>query len=83
MITGTPCSPLCIGAPPCYPRDLFAVPVDWAAVESWLGTSLPADYKAIAAAYGPLDIGAWLWLHMPCANRGWFDDGGLGPADSA
>lgn len=52
-----------------------AVPVDWAAVESWLGTGLPADYKAVAAAYGPLDIGAWLWLHMPCVNRGWFDYG--------
>ncbi|MFD8078785.1 SMI1/KNR4 family protein [Streptomyces sp. NPDC059718] len=56
------------------PAD-YAVPVDWAAVESWLGTSLPTDYKAIAAAYGPLDIGAWLWLHMPCVNRGWFDYG--------
>ncbi|WP_189717510.1 SMI1/KNR4 family protein [Streptomyces phaeofaciens] len=56
------------------PAD-YAVPVDWAAVESWLGTSLPADYKAIAAAYGPLDIGAWLWLHTPCVNRGWFDYG--------
>lgn len=56
------------------PAD-FAVPVDWAAVESWLGMRLPADYKAIAAAYGPLDIGAWLWLHMPCVNRGWFGYG--------
>ncbi|MCQ4203164.1 hypothetical protein M4J06_000466 [Streptomyces coelicoflavus] len=56
------------------PAD-YAVPVDWAAVESWLGTSLPADYKAITAAYGPLGIGAWLWLHMPCVNRGWFDYG--------
>ncbi|MBC9716142.1 SMI1/KNR4 family protein [Streptomyces sp. TRM66268-LWL] len=53
----------------------FAVPVDWAAVETWLGTRLPGDYKTIAAAYGPLDIGEWLWLHMPCAHRGWFDYG--------
>lgn len=52
-----------------------AVPVDWAAVEAWLGTSLPADYKAVAAAYGPLDVGAWLWLHVPCVSRGWFDYG--------
>lgn len=57
-----------------HPPADYAVPVNWAAVESWLGTSLPADYKAIAAAYGPLDIGAWLWLHMPCVNRG-FDYG--------
>jgi hypothetical protein len=56
------------------PAD-HAVPVDWEAVESWLGTRLPADYKAVAAAYGPLDIGAWLWLHTPCVNRGWFDYG--------
>ncbi|MEV6107404.1 SMI1/KNR4 family protein [Streptomyces sp. NPDC051940] len=55
--------------------DDFAVPVDWDAVEAWLGTGLPADYKAVAAAYGPLDLGAWLWLHVPCANRGWFDYG--------
>ncbi|MFG3212866.1 hypothetical protein [Streptomyces tendae] len=36
---------------------------------------MPGDYKAVAAAYGPLDIGARLWLHMPCINRGWFDYG--------
>ncbi|WP_262387068.1 SMI1/KNR4 family protein [Streptomyces sp. TRM49041] len=52
-----------------------AVPVDWEAVESWLGLPLPADYKAIASAYGPLDVGEHLWLHTPCANRGWFDYG--------
>ncbi|MEU5980308.1 SMI1/KNR4 family protein [Streptomyces sp. NPDC047315] len=59
------------GAPPAG----FAVPVDWDAVEHWLGTRLPADYKAVACAYGPLDIGERLWLHVPCANRGWFDYG--------
>ncbi|MGW5673555.1 SMI1/KNR4 family protein [Streptomyces sp. NPDC003860] len=59
------------GAPPAG----FAVPVDWDAVESWLGTRLPADYKAVASAYGPLDIGERLWLHMPCAHAGWFDYG--------
>jgi hypothetical protein len=52
-----------------------AVPVDWEAVESWLGLRLPADYKAVASLYGPLDIGEHLWLHTPCANKGWFDYG--------
>ncbi|MFI8765450.1 SMI1/KNR4 family protein [Streptomyces sp. NPDC053792] len=49
------------GPPPEGP----AVPVDWDAVEEWLGLRLPADYKAVAAAYGPLDIGERLWLHTP------------------
>ncbi|GGX90722.1 SMI1/KNR4 family protein [Streptomyces fructofermentans] len=57
------------------PPDGPAVPVDWAAVESWLGLRLPADYKAVASAYGPLDIGEHLWLHTPCGNKGWFDYG--------
>ncbi|MYS55473.1 hypothetical protein GTW46_36410 [Streptomyces sp. SID6013] len=51
------------------PAD-YAVPVDWAAVESWLGTSLPADYKASTTAYGPLDIGARLWLQATVTWKG-------------
>lgn len=51
------------------------VPVDWDTVESWLGLRLPADYKAIASAYGPLDIGEFVWLHIPCARKGWFEYG--------
>jgi hypothetical protein len=59
--------------------DLFTltgadpVPVDWEVVESWLGLRLPADYKAIASAYGPLDLGERIWLHIPCAQEGRFD----------
>ncbi|MBB4982306.1 SMI1/KNR4 family protein [Streptomyces nymphaeiformis] len=49
------------GPPPEGP----ATPVDWDAVEEWLGLRLPADYKAVATAYGPLDIGERLWLHTP------------------
>jgi hypothetical protein len=41
------------------------VPVDWEAVESWLGVRLPADYKALAAEHGPPDIGGFIWLHAP------------------
>ncbi|WP_394830011.1 SMI1/KNR4 family protein [Pendulispora rubella] len=49
------------------------IPVDWGAVESWLGLRLPADYKALVSAYGPLDIGEHIWLHMPCAVAGLFE----------
>jgi hypothetical protein len=49
------------------------VPVDWAAVESWLGLRLPGDYKSVVAAYGPLDIGEFIWLHTPCIQEGHFD----------
>ncbi|MFI5801891.1 SMI1/KNR4 family protein [Streptomyces sp. NPDC051561] len=52
------------------------VPVDWDTVESWLGLRLPADYKAIASAFGPLDLGRHLWLHIPCAQEGRFDYAG-------
>lgn len=51
------------------------IPVDWEAVESWLGLRLPADYKALATDYGPLFIGEYLWLHTPCAKPGRFDYG--------
>ncbi|MET9430896.1 MULTISPECIES: SMI1/KNR4 family protein [unclassified Streptomyces] len=60
------------------PQDGTPVAIAWAAVESWLGLRLPADYKAIASAYGPLDIGEHLWLHVPCAPTGaqaWYDYG--------
>jgi hypothetical protein len=56
------------GPPPATP-----VPVAWDAVEAWLGLSLPGDYKAVASAYGPLDIGEFIWLHTPCVQEGRFD----------
>ncbi|MGW0118952.1 SMI1/KNR4 family protein [Streptomyces sp. NPDC003327] len=60
------------GPPPPSP----APPVDWDAVEEWAGLRFPADYKAIATAYGPLDIGERLWLHTPFAeDNGLFDYG--------
>ncbi|MFI8324627.1 SMI1/KNR4 family protein [Streptomyces sp. NPDC085529] len=52
------------GPPPAGP----AIPVDWAAVEAWLGLPLPADYKAIADVYGPLDLGERLWIQTPYAR---------------
>ncbi|MER7947460.1 SMI1/KNR4 family protein [Streptomyces sp. NPDC096079] len=60
------------GPPPEGP----AVPVDWDAVEAWLGLRLPADYKAVATAYGPLDIGERLWLHTPFTSDGHLFDYG-------
>lgn len=51
------------------------VPVDWEAVESWLGLRLPTDYKALVSACGPLDIGEAVWLHAPCAQEERFDYG--------
>lgn len=51
------------------------VPVDWGGVESWLGVTLPADYKALASSYGPLDIGDFVWMHTPCVQEGRFDYG--------
>ncbi|MFD8015069.1 SMI1/KNR4 family protein [Streptomyces sp. NPDC058955] len=53
------------GPPPEGP----AIPVDWAAVEEWLGLPLPADYKAIADVYGPLDLGERLWIQTPFAGE--------------
>lgn len=50
------------------------VPVDWAAVEEWLGMRLPDDYKRLADRYGPVDFGEFLWIHVPCAD-GRFDYG--------
>ncbi|MFF9849339.1 SMI1/KNR4 family protein [Streptomyces litmocidini] len=62
------------GPPPEGP----ATPVDWDAVEGWLGLRLPADYKAVATAYGPLDIGERLWLHTPFTSGArLFDYGGF------
>ncbi|OAH13189.1 hypothetical protein STSP_35140 [Streptomyces jeddahensis] len=46
--------------------EAVTVPVDWDVVESWLGLRLPADYKAVVSAYGPLDIGEFIWLQAPC-----------------
>ncbi|MBW5424456.1 SMI1/KNR4 family protein [Streptomyces sp. BG9H] len=45
--------------------------VDWAAVEAWLEVPLPADYKALVSAYGPVEIGhgaAAVRLHTPCVS---------------
>lgn len=51
------------------------VPVDWAAVEAWLGLRLPGDYKELADTCGPLDVGDFLWVHVPCSLAGRFDYG--------
>lgn len=48
------------------------VPVDWHAARSWLGKPFPSDYLAIASEHGPLDIGEFIWLHVPCVQSGRF-----------
>lgn len=55
------------------PPSAAPVPVDWDAVESWLGLRLPDDYKSVASTYGPLDIGEFIWLHTPCQQEGSFE----------
>ncbi len=58
-----------IGGPP------SSVPIDWSAVEDWLGLRLPTDYKRLADRYGPLDFGEYVWIHVPCVQRDRFDYG--------
>lgn len=60
---------------PSSERPPSSVPIDWAAVEHWLGLRLPADYKRLADRYGPLDFGAYVWIHVPCVQRDRFDYG--------
>ncbi|MFI7017986.1 SMI1/KNR4 family protein [Streptomyces sp. NPDC050164] len=55
-------------------RPPVPVPVDWAAVEEWLGAGLPSDYKQLADLCGPVDFGEFLWIHVPCVD-GRFDYG--------
>ncbi|WP_019059875.1 SMI1/KNR4 family protein [Streptomyces prunicolor] len=50
-------------------------PVDWTAVETWLGSRLPDDYKQLADRHGPLDFGEYLWIHVPCVRKDHFDYG--------
>lgn len=56
-------------------RPPAPVAVDWVAIEAWLGTPLPDDYKRLAETLGPLDFGAYLWIHVPCVEEGRFDYG--------
>jgi len=49
------------------------VPVDWEAVEAWLGLRLPSDYKEIATRHGPLEIGEFVCMHVPCVQDERFD----------
>lgn len=58
-------------------RPPFPVAVNWPAVEAWLGldAGLPSDFKQLADAYGPVDFGAYLWIHTPCVEAGRFDYG--------
>ncbi|MBC9711535.1 SMI1/KNR4 family protein [Streptomyces sp. TRM66268-LWL] len=64
-----------VGPPPAP-----APAVDWAAVEAWLEVPLPADYKAVFSAYGPVEIGDPAGVRVrllgPCVSSdGRFDYG--------
>jgi hypothetical protein len=54
---------------PCAEYPPAPVPVDWALVEEWLGVRLPGDYKRLADRYGPLELGDFLQIHVPCAGE--------------
>ncbi|MCY0928530.1 hypothetical protein OTB20_20455 [Streptomyces sp. H27-H1] len=41
------------------------VPVDWPAVEAWLGLPLPADYKQLADTWGPVQFGGRIAVVTP------------------
>ncbi|MER6345434.1 SMI1/KNR4 family protein [Streptomyces sp. NPDC001595] len=53
-------------------RPPVPVPVDWAVVEEWLGLALPGEYKRLADRYGPVEVGDFLTVHVPC-EAGDFD----------
>jgi hypothetical protein len=53
-----------IGGPP---ADV--PPVDWVDVRARLGMPLPADFRAFAAAYGPIDLGEYLWIWSPAGSE--------------
>ncbi len=62
------------------PPPAPAPAVDWPAVEGWLEVPLPADYKAVVSAYGPVEIGdpegVRVRLLGPCVSAdGRFDYG--------
>ncbi|MFE4638688.1 hypothetical protein ACFRJ1_35670 [Streptomyces sp. NPDC056773] len=44
------------------------VPVDWPAVEAWLGLPLPADYKQLADTWGPVVFGSRIMVPTPAAQ---------------
>lgn len=41
------------------------VPIDWEAVETWLRTPLPRDYRDLCDRFGSLYLGDWVWVHAP------------------
>ncbi|MFI0240567.1 hypothetical protein [Streptomyces sp. NPDC016845] len=49
----------------CPPPAARRQPVDWARVESALGTPLPGDYKQLTATYDPGCFAGYLWVYDP------------------
>ncbi|MFD7506878.1 hypothetical protein [Streptomyces sp. NPDC059850] len=49
----------------CPPPDDPPGPIDWGAVETVLGMRLPADYKRLAAVYGPGDFADFISICHP------------------
>ncbi|MGW2841008.1 Lsr2 family DNA-binding protein [Streptomyces sp. NPDC001493] len=49
----------------CPPPAARQPPVDWARVESVLGTPLPDDYKQLTTVYDPGCFAGYLWIYDP------------------
>ncbi|WP_326710021.1 Lsr2 family protein [Streptomyces sp. NBC_01474] len=49
----------------CPPPTPHQQPVDWAHVESTLGTPLPDDYERLTATYDPGCFAGYLWVYDP------------------
>lgn len=54
-------------------RPPLPVPVDWAVVEQWLGVRLPGEYQRLAERYGPVELGGYVQVHVPCADGDEYD----------
>ncbi|MFJ8084541.1 hypothetical protein ACIQ6Y_28465 [Streptomyces sp. NPDC096205] len=49
------------------------VAVDWEVVEEWLGVRLPGDYRRLAGECGPVEVGGFLNVHVPCGDGDAYD----------
>jgi hypothetical protein len=47
----------------------FVPPVDWDDVQARLGMPLPTDFRAFAAAYGPIELGEYLSIWSPAGSE--------------
>ena len=43
--------------------------VDWTVAEEYLGLALPSSCRELGSAHGPLYVGDWIWIEMPCTSE--------------